>query len=268
MPKASDHKSSTLTKLLYIGDSGTGKTTSLCSLVESGYHLRIIDFDNLLDSLVSMVKRKCPDKLDNIEYMTFRDKMKATPNGPVIDGSPRAYIDSMKAIDKWDDGTIPAEWGEKHILVIDSFTTMSRAAFWWAKGLMGASSFAEGVPLKGVDPRQFYSVSQGGLMNTVSYVTADSFNTNVIVIAHIKYIEQDGITKGFPVSVGSAISPEIPTYFPSVALATKGPGAEPRRTIRTRSTNMIDLKNPKSFEMAVEFPMETGLAEFFKTVKT
>lgn len=268
MAKASEHKSSILTKLLYIGDSGTGKTTSLCSLVEADYHLRIIDFDNLLDSLISMVKRKCPEKLDNIEYMTFRDKMKATPNGPVIDGQPRAYIDSMKAIDKWDDGTIPGEWGEKHVLVIDSFTSMSRAAFWWAKGLMGASSFAEGVPLKGVDPRQFYNVSQGGLMNTISYVTAESFNTNVIVIAHIKYMEHEGVTKGFPVSVGSAISPEIPGYFPSVALATKTNGPEPRRMIRTRSTNMIDLKNPKSFDMAVEFPMETGLAQFFRTVKT
>jgi adenylylsulfate kinase-like enzyme len=81
MPKASDHKSANLTKLLYIGDSGTGKTTSMASLVKAGYKLRILDFDNLLDSLISMVKRSCPERLDNIEYMIFRDKMAATPNG-------------------------------------------------------------------------------------------------------------------------------------------------------------------------------------------
>jgi len=176
---------------------------------------------------------------------------------------PTAYIGSMKAIDRWEDGSVPAEWGAKHILVIDSFTTMARAAYWWAKGLMGAATFAEGVPMKGVRPEQFYHTAQQALMNTIAYVTAESFATNVIVVAHVKYIERDGITKGFPVAVGNAISPEIPSYFPSVALATKSGG---KRTIRTRSTNMIDLKNPRSFDMAEEFDMEDGLARFFKTV--
>lgn len=261
MPSAADHKSSTFVKLLYIGDSGTGKTTSLTSLVEAGYHLRVLDFDNLLDPLIQMVRRSSPTALDRIHYMTFRDKFRTTPNGPIIDGVPTAYIGSMKAIDKWEDGTIPGEWGPKHILVIDSLTTMSRSAYWWAKGLLGAHTFAEGVPVRGVRPEQFYHAAQQALMNTVAYITAESLATNVIVIAHVKYLERDGQTKGFPVAVGNAISPEIPSYFPSVALATK---SGTRRTIRTRSTNMIDLKNPRSFDMADEFDMEDGLARFFK----
>ena len=262
MPSAKDHKSSIFVKLLYIGDSGTGKTTSLDSLVAAVYHLRVLDFDNLLDQLVHQARHNHSD-LDQIQYQTFRDQMKTTPNGPIIDGVPTAYIGSMKAIDRWEDGSVPAEWGAKHILVIDSFTTMARAAYWWAKGLMGAATFAEGVPMKGVRPEQFYHTAQQALMNTIAYVTAESFATNVIVVAHVKYIERDGITKGFPVAVGNAISPEIPSYFPSVALATKSGG---KRTIRTRSTNMIDLKNPRSFDMAEEFDMEDGLARFFKTV--
>jgi GTPase SAR1 family protein len=64
MPKASNHSSSKLNKLLYIGDSGTGKTTSLFSLVQAGYKLRIFDFDNLLAPLISVVRSKAPDKLD------------------------------------------------------------------------------------------------------------------------------------------------------------------------------------------------------------
>jgi hypothetical protein len=51
VPKASDHLATGLRKMLYIGDSGTGKTTSLISLVKAGYILRIFDFDNLLDPL-------------------------------------------------------------------------------------------------------------------------------------------------------------------------------------------------------------------------
>jgi len=261
MPSAADHKSSTFVKLLYIGDSGTGKTTSLASLVEAGYHLRVLDFDNLLDPLIQMVRRSAPARLDAIQYMSFRDKFRTTPNGPIIDGVPTAYIGSMKAIDLWEDGSTPSEWGSKHILVIDSLTTMARSSYWWAKGLLGAATFAEGVPIRGVRPEQFYHTAQQALMNTVAYITAESLATNVIVIAHVKYIERDGQTKGFPVAVGNAISPEIPTYFRSVALATK---SGTRRTIRTRSTSMIDLKNPRSFDMADEFDMEDGLARFFK----
>jgi AAA domain-containing protein len=261
MPSAAAHKSSTYVKLLYIGDSGTGKTTSLASLVEAGYQLRVLDFDNLLDPLVHTVRRSKAADLSAIEYMTFRDRLRTTPNGPIIDGVPTAYIGAMKAIDRWEDGTTPSDWGATHILVIDSLTTMSRSAYWWAKGLLGAATFAEGVPIRGVRPEQFYHTAQQAIMNTIAYVTAESFNANVIVIAHVKYMERDGQTKGFPVAVGNAISPEIPSYFPSVALATK---SGTRRTIRTRSTNMIDLKNPRSFDMAEELDMEDGLARFFK----
>jgi hypothetical protein len=212
---------------------------------------------------VSNVRHKCPNRLDTMEYMSFRDKMKSTDNGPVVDGTPKAYINSMKAVDRWDDGTEPSSWGEKHVLVIDSFTTMARSAYWWAKGLQGASGFAEGTPMKGVRPEQFYHTAQQALMNTISYVTADSFGANVIVIAHVKYLERDGVNKGYPVAVGNAISPEIPTYFPSVALATK---SGTKRIIRTVSTNTIDLKNPRAFDMAADIDMDTGLAKFFATL--
>jgi hypothetical protein len=39
--------------------------------------------------------------------------------------------------------------------------------------------------------------------------------------------------------------------------------------IRTRSTQMIDLKNPRSFDrqFADELPMDTGLAQYFERGK-
>jgi hypothetical protein len=97
--------------MLYIGDSGTGKTTSLISLVKAGYILRIFDFDNLLDPLLMVCRRDCPEHLDNIEFMSFRDKMKMTEQGPIVDGMPRAYTNFLKALFKWEDGTNPStEW--------------------------------------------------------------------------------------------------------------------------------------------------------------
>lgn len=256
MPKASDHKSSSITKRLLIGDSGTGKTTALHTLITHGKQLRIIDFDNLLAPLIAKVRLDAPDLLDNIEFMTFRDKFRPTDMGAVVDGQPAAYIAGVKALRTWEDGTAMADLGPDYVVVVDSLTTMARAAFWWAKGMQGASGLAEGVPMKGVRPEQFYHVAQQSLMNMIAYLTSESYNVNVCVLAHIKYIEREGELKGFPVSVGNAIGPEIPSYFPSVTLATKS--ASNKRILRTRSTQMIDLKDPKSFDekFATELPMD------------
>jgi hypothetical protein len=267
MPRASEHQSSSIVKLLYIGDSSTGKTTSLASLVRAGFKLRIYDYDNLLSPLIALTKQEAADKLDNIEFMSFRDKIKATPSGPVCDGLPTAFVGGLRALDQWEDGSKPAEWGSETIVVIDSLTTMSRAAYFWSRGMAGAAGIAEGVATRGFDPRNAFFTAQQAVMNVVALLTSASFNANVIVIAHIKYLEHDGAVKGFPVSVGTAIAPEIPTYFPAIALATK---SGERRIIRTRSTNLIDLKNPRSFEKdwENELPMEDGLAKYFERTRT
>src|SRR4051794_20704408 len=128
MPNLKDHQSSNFTKLLLIGDSGSGKTGALTSLVASGYKLRIWDFDNGLDPLVQHVRRSAVDKLGNIEYNTLRDRKKSSPIGPVIDGPPKAFINSLQLFDKWSDGSKPSEWGKDYIAVIDSLTFMGDAA--------------------------------------------------------------------------------------------------------------------------------------------
>lgn len=260
MPKASAHQSSSVQKRLLIGDSGTGKTTAIWSIIK---HLkkkvRVYDFDQLLSPLIMKLKLECPDLLDNLEFMSFRDKMKATPAGPIIDGTPQAFVESLRALDKWEDGTRPGEWGPDYLAIIDSHTTQARSAFFWARGLQGASGIPEGVPTKGVDARAIFFTAQQALMNCIAMLTSASFNCNVLVLAHIKYLEQDGVTKGLPMSIGSAISPEIPTYFESVTLATKaGNGENARRILRTRSTAMVDLKDPRAFDpkFASELPMD------------
>ena len=151
--------------------------------------------------------------------------------------------------------------------MIDSHTTQARAAYFWARGLANISGIPEGVPTKGVDSRNVFFTAQQAIMNCISMLTSPDFYANVLVIAHIKYLEHDGVTKGFPLSIGSAISPEIPSYFSSVTLATKsGSGENVRRVLRTRSSNMVDLKDPRAFDptFASELPLDTGLAELFK----
>ena len=119
MPTLTHHQSNEFTKLLIEGDSGSGKTGALTSLVAEGYKLRILDFDNGLETLKQFVFKECPQNGDNVEFRTLRDKRVAGPEGPIV-RAPKAFIDCIKMLDRWkyklDDGTetdlgVPAEWG-------------------------------------------------------------------------------------------------------------------------------------------------------------
>src|ERR1700743_2516431 len=114
MPSLKDHQSNSYTKLLILGDAKSGKTTSLVSLVAAGYKLRILDLDNLLDPLKEAILARCPDLIANVEFATLRDKRKAGAQGPVIDGTPKAFVSAVKLIDHWKEGDTdlgrPTEW--------------------------------------------------------------------------------------------------------------------------------------------------------------
>lgn len=264
MPSLSNHQSSEYTKLLLMGDSKSGKTGALASLVKK-YNLRILDFDNGLDSLVQIVKREAPDRLDSVEFRTLRDKLKSSPTGTVVDGSATAFIEALKMLDNWKYGNVdlgpPAAWGKNCILVIDSTTFMADSAFRFREPLVPRSRDGK------YDIRAVYKDAQDAVENVLALATSESFRTNVIVISHVRYVDNpDGTKKGYPTAVGSALSPQIPRYFNSVALAQTGAGG--KRYIQTAATAMIDLANPASFKMLPTLPIETGLATFFETVRS
>jgi len=269
MPTLEKHQSNEYTKLLCLGDSGSGKTGGIAPLVNAGYHLRILDMDNGLESLKQQVLRLCPEKIANVEYRTLRDKRKASPSGPIIDGSPKAFIEAIRMLDRWryvDGGNeidlgVPAEWGPDVILVIDSLTFLSDAAYDWREPLTPKGK--EGK----YDQRAVYKDAQDAIESVLALVTSEAFRTNVIVTSHVKYVDNpDGTKKGYPTAVGSALSPQIPRYFNTVALfQTKAGG---KRTLHTAATAMIDLKNPKPFAIEKEYPIETGMADVFAALRS
>lgn len=268
MPNLADHSSNEFTKLLLIGDAKSGKTGSLVSLVKEGYKIRVLDLDNLLDPLKYFVQNECPEFIDNVTYRTLRDKRKATAAGPVIEGTPKAFVEASKMIFEWKykeaDGEQvdlgnPAEWGPDCILVIDSLSRLCDAAYDWAEPLVPRGKGGD------FDPRAVYSNAQDAVETLIATITGELFQTNVIVIAHVAYLEQaDGTTKGFPQGVGKALSPKIPQYFPSVVLYTNKGG---KRTLQTASTPLIDLANPAPFLMEKSYPIEDGLAKFFGVLR-
>ena len=244
-------------KVLLLGDSGTGKTGALAALVKAGYELRILDYDNKISGgiLPIVIKRDCPDRMGAVEFEPLRDKLKSSPMGPVPDGLPSAYTKGLALLDKWSDGSVPGTWGPKKVLVVDSLTFLADAAFNWVKAMNPSVK----------DPRQWFYTAQQAVENTISLMTADTFATNLVVIAHINWQNRpDGTMKGFPASVGQALGPTIPTYFENMAQCQIVAG---KRTIQTAPTVLLDLKNPAAFRMLPTLPIETGLGDFFKSLK-
>jgi hypothetical protein len=262
MPTLDQHQSNEYTKVLLIGDSKSGKTGSLISLVKAGYKLRIIDMDNLLDVLKYFILRDCPDLIKNVEYRTLRDKRIPDPvTGAPIVSSPTAYPTAVRMMERWKyegvDLGRPAEWGSDCILVIDSLSRLCDAAYDFREKITTSK--------EKYDIRAAYGDAQDSVENNLANITDDNYKTNVIVIAHVVYQTQpDGTVKGFPQGVGQKLSPKIPQYFSSVVLYTN---RKDKRMMQTTSTQLIDLANPKPFEMEPSYPIETGLAEFFKVLR-
>lgn len=263
MPSLSNHQSNDYVKLLLLGDSKSGKTGSLVALVKAGYNLRILDFDNLLDILKYKILEECPDRLDSVEFRTLRDKTKAGPEGAVIDGKPKAWINAIKMLDNWKyeetDLGVPGNWGPECILVIDSLSRFCDAAY----------DFHEAVIPRGrsgdYDSRAVYGNAQDDVEKLLGLLTAPSFEANVIVICHGTYMDlPDGSRKIFPQGVGKALSPKIPQYFPNYVRYRNQGG---KRTIQLTSDAMIDLGNTNPSALDKTLPIETGLATIFETLK-
>ena len=262
MPTADQHPSSDFARLLLMGPSGTGKTGGLFSLLEAGYQVGVIDMDNGLDWLVNTLRVKRPDLLKNLSYQTFKDKRKMTSAGPQVVGIPKAYTNAIQAMEKWDDGTTPSEWGPNRILVLDSLTFFGSAAYDW-KDMLNP---------KVKDKRQIYGEAQGAVADILAALTSPDFKTNVIVMTHVRWqkiTDEQGnttVVKGMPSAIGEALGDKIGTYFNTVGLCETDATGKNRR-ITFQANGLIDLKTAAIGLPPTPLPIETGLAAFFKAVK-
>lgn len=261
MPKISEHQSNRVVKLLLLGDSKVGKTTSLKSLLMAGYRLFIIDMDNLLDPLKNKIMEECPELADNVRYITLRDKRTVTPAGVVIEGPPRAFLEAVRMIRHWkeddEDFGKPAEWGPKCILVIDGLSRLCDSAYDWREPLTPRGKGGD------YDKRATYGDAQDHVENLLAAVTSADYNTNVILICHGMYMDlPDGRKKLFPQGVGQKLSPKIPTYFPNYVRYFNQGG---QRQIQLNSDSLIDLAVAKAVG-STTLPADTGLATLFSVL--
>ena len=252
MPTLDQHESSDYTKLLYIGDSSSGKTGSLVSLLQDGYRFRILDMDNGLTAL-KLYARAAQCDLSLVEYETYRDEYRITQAGPMVKGAPKAFVNAMAKLTEWGEIDDP-----KSFTVLDSLTFLGKSAYAWAKGMNPTAK----------DPRQWFYAAQQAVESVLALLTGKEYKQNVIVISHVNYKEvMENVHKGYPSAVGSALGPTIASYFDTLILAeATGSGTNVRRRIKTLPTGVIDLKMPVA-SVEKELPLETGLSTIVQQLK-
>jgi len=291
MPKLSAHQSGKLTKMLLLGDSGSGKTGALASLAKAGYELRIIDLDNGLDVLKGVLSKEPAEVLDRVSYVTLSNKFKDIA-GKIAIADASAWPRTMKYMTRWtnkgekqrdENGAVvldaagkpiiigeghpefedlgkPENWGPQVILVIDSFTFLCNAAMKYVL----ASNARPAGPVYEAD----WGIAQNMVEDFLAMLYGEDFNTNVILTAHVLYRDLGQGTKAYPNALGKALPPKVGRYVNSMLeVARVGVGANAKREIHTIPHGLLDLKNPNPFKVAPKYDISDGLAKFFEAVR-
>ena len=200
------------------------KTTLLSTLANAGYNLRIADFDGGLNILENYVN---DDARERVSYLNFQDEL----------GKSDATDRFFKALRKWEDFGPITEWDDNTVLVIDSLGFMGEAA------LRKALSFAGKKLTDRMAPAEWYD-AQREVKQLLQYLLSDLLKCHIVVLTHIKYIEDDaGVAIGYPSTVSRGFDVEVPKYFNDMyRLDVRQKSGEYVRTLRTQADNRMRLK--------------------------
>lgn len=257
MPSLSDHHASSVVKLLNIGESGSGKTGALASLARAGYRLHILDFDNGLD-ILSTTLRDDPPALARVEYETLRDTITSVNGIPKVKSPVHAYKDAAKTLASWN----AQDFTPADVLVIDTLTTMSDAAF--NEALMLGGRLNQRPQL------QDYGWLSDSLKLFLEMITAPEFNCHVVVNTHVRYLSGEAdteIMRGLPNAKGQEISRTVSRYFNTVTFTrTQGTGPGAKRLISTQPQGVVEVKTSAPTKVKPTYPIESGLAVLFSDI--
>jgi hypothetical protein len=292
-------------KILLIGKSGAGKTGALASLVAAGYNIRMLDTDKGIRPLHSLltdvrypyaqlIASQGIDLRHAVRYepvdiaMKLRTITTRQPNGNSTSETLLAPIDSkawskvLTMLDNWKEGDVNLgaiqTWGPKDILVIDSFSTLSKCAYYFSQAMNGRL----GARDQGYDYQRDIGEAQSQLTRLLELLYSSIVTCNVIVISHITWVdESSGVASrpktgadgqqtfsnpdGHPSAIGRALSPQMPKYFnDTFVVRSEGSGTAVRRTISTVPQEGVMAKASVFLER--EYPVTHGLATIFSQI--
>lgn len=252
MPSMTEHESFRLFKGLVVAESGCGKTGALASLVDAGYNLRVLDFDNGMGPVRSHVKDKA--KLANVHYRPLRDQLEMVGRRFVIKKA-TAFSDAMDTLmrggDLWGkDSGIPSiyDWTERDILVIDTLGMLGRSALLMVMDTNNASTKNPEI--------QHFGIAMEQLEKFVGQMTSEAVGCHIIMNTHIA--ENKAGREG-PEVLGDKLISRFPRYFDNM-ISLKKTGS--KREFRTDSNGDLVLKT--AVPLKSSYPLETGWADIFK----
>jgi hypothetical protein len=268
MPKLSDPAAQPPIRMMLIGDSGTGKTGALASLAKAGYNLWIADFDNGIEIIRNLLASD-PDALDRIDFETCRD-LYQVQGANTVPKEAKAWAHGIKYLES----CLKKNLGPKDIVIVDSLSFAAGAAMLYVLKINGRLIQA---------PWQSdWGEAQRLVESFVGMLTAD-IDCHVICTAHIAVtggtrveriqgkepvVIDEGPVRRLPSMIGKAFNPKVPRYFNHMLLCHRiGSGQAAKRTIKTTTFDDIELKNTSPTVVKPEYPLGTGLADYFKDVR-
>lgn len=277
-------------KLLFIGDSSSGKTGALASLAAAGYNLRILDIDKGTDILVNFLTdpssryyKADPESASRVDIVQVSDPMKSL-NGLLTPAKAEGWQKATKLLMDWSDGETKlgpiSSWGPNDILVIDSLSGLTKLA-------LNFHLMMNGVLGKGRtqnEARRDIGAAQNYIRDLLELLYDDNVKCNVIMICHITAITDaggapkvedgkwEGIPTGYPASIGRALSPQIPRWFNNMLIMHRtNQGSSTKHEIFTSSQylggQVVSAKTSAPLKVKQKYPIETGLADFFADMK-
>lgn len=275
MPSLADPTSS-LIKMLGVGESGSGKTGALASLAKAGYHIHILDYDGSLASESALKDALKDDReaLARVDYRILQDNIVMSQGKPQIKPPVVAYKEGGRTLEEW-----APNLTENDVVVLDTLTSLSDAAFTEASALAGRWGRA---PDGSDKPRlQEYGWMADSVKLFIELLTSPAINAHVIVNTHVRFLApedealvatRDKETKftraqGLPNARGQEISRIVARYFNTVVFfSTQGTGMNARRKIYTTPKGIVDVKTSAPSKVKPEYSVETGLAEMFRDI--
>lgn len=281
-----------LIKMLYLGYSGEGKSTSLVPLGipgyldNPGYELRILDFDGKAEEVIratlarflkdGLISKEQHDKAlsENYDVVPCLEPTgiiqsregKRTIKKLGIEGIATAWNTAIKQLEKWN-----GSWSDRTILVVDSFTYAVRAITNFSQELNGKLN-------QNLEWRDYAAPQQ--LAETLMVACAD-LPTNCIVAAHQDPLELYKATdriddKGeaveelidtlmVPISIGRAGRMKLPARFNHLlVVSSDGKGAAVRRYVYTESRVGVITKTPYYGRCESRYSLDKAMVEYFK----
>lgn len=278
-----------LIKMLYLGLSGQGKSTSLVPLGipdylgNPGYELRVLDFDSKFEEVVRstlarLLKTKAITQEQHDHALTHNyDICPCVENKGIISvregkrtiktlgvETATAWSTAVKQLEKW------SSWSDKTILVVDSFTHATKAITNFVQDLNGRLN-------QTLEWRDYQGPQQ--LAESLMYLAAD-LPTHAIVTAHQDPLVIEKPTtqvddKGNPVtdvvdvimapiSIGKAGRVSLPSKMNHLLVAaSEGKGGAERRYIFTTPKVGVTTKTPYYGLCEERYDLDKGLVQYF-----